>query len=44
MNCLLKLLGFKNHDSSLNRDLIRDEKRKWNSPTDKFYYWWFFHT
>jgi len=43
MNCLLKMLGFKTHDS-INRDLIRHEKREFYYFTDTFYYWCFFHT
>ena len=44
MNWVLKLFGFKNHDSSINRSLIRHEKKHRHNYTDSIYYWWFFHT
>lgn len=44
MNWVLKMMGFKNHDSSINRALLKHEKNNVLSFADKLFYWWFFHT
>jgi len=37
-------MGFKNHELSLNQALVNDEDKGLHTYTDKFFYWYFFHT